>query len=75
MKRSCKADVQHIRRLMEEHGDTQSDLARCMGISAVSMNRRLNSKMPFRFAELAFISARYNISIGDIRCGGGVSNG
>lgn len=51
---------------MVRHGDSNLSLAKALNISAVSLSKKINSKVGFKQGEIAFIIDRYQLSPDDI---------
>lgn len=51
-----------LQAILLEHGDTQKDLAKAMGISLSNISRRFNGHMEFSAGEIAFIRDRYSLT-------------
>lgn len=52
-----------LKSVMVLHGDTNKDLAECLGISEVSVSNKINeNNTEFRQGEIAKIKERYNLS-------------
>ena len=51
---------------MARHGDSNLSLAKALNISAVSLSKKINSKVGFKQGEIAFIIERYQLSPDDI---------
>ena len=57
---------QLLRAKMAENGETQSQLAAAMGIGASNLSDRINSKVPFRQDEIAFIRNHYRLTAKEV---------
>lgn len=52
-----------LRSVMVLHGDTNSDLASCLGITEQSVSNKINEAgTEFKQGEIAKIKARYNLT-------------
>lgn len=52
-----------------KHGDTQTDLAKYLGISVSNLNEKIHGKSTsFRQNEISAIKERYNLSADDVDC-------
>lgn len=52
-----------LRSLMVLHGDTNADLAKCLGITEQSVSNKINeSGTEFKQGEIAKIKARYSLT-------------
>lgn len=51
---------------MVANGDTQADLAKAIGISAATLNYKINGKVSFRASDITAIRQRYNLSADDV---------
>lgn len=54
--------------VMTEHGDNQTKLADCLGISRVTLSKKINEKRNAVFTqpEISVIKKRYQLSDGDV---------
>lgn len=57
---------QLLKAKMAENGETQTQLAAAMGIGASNLSDRINSKVPFRQDEIAFIRNHYHLSAQEV---------
>lgn len=55
-------DINKLKALIIQHGETQLDLADAMGIALSNLNAKLNDKADFRKSEIMFIAERYKLS-------------
>lgn len=60
-------NAKKLRSLMVLHGDTNKDLAKCLGISEQSMSNKINENgTEFKQGEIVKIKDRYNLSHKDV---------
>ena len=54
-------DMNLLRYFMGNHGDTQLDLAKALGLPQSALSARMNGKIDFRKNEMDKIRNRYNL--------------
>ena len=57
---------QLLKAKMAEHGDTQAELAKAIGISPSNFNDKLKGKVSFRQSDIAAIRQRYHLSAEEV---------
>lgn len=57
---------QLLKSKMVEFGDTQSELAAAIGISASNFNDKVNGKVSFRQSDIATIRSRFHLSAAEV---------
>lgn len=57
---------QRLRGKIVENGDTQSDLAKALGMSLCNLSLRINRKVEFRCNEIEAIKQRYKLSAEEV---------
>lgn len=55
-----------LRAEMARHGDNNLSLAKALGITEVSVSRKINNQSIFTQTEIQIIADRYNLSAEDI---------
>lgn len=55
-----------LRSKIAEHGETQKDLAKVIGITAANFSYKINGKVQFRQKEIEAIRNHYNLSADDV---------
>lgn len=56
-----------LRETIREYGDTQTELARVLGISISTMSWKLNGKAEFTQSEIKAIADRYSLTAKEVK--------
>lgn len=56
-----------LRETIREYGDTQTELARVLGISISTMSWKLNGKAEFTQSEIKAITDRYSLTAKEVK--------
>lgn len=59
-------NLDKIKGLMREHGETQRDLANLLACSATSANNYLTGKTEMKVGDVVKIAKHYNVELNDI---------
>lgn len=57
-------DTLKLKALIVEHGYTQKDVAKMLGLSAQSLNKKINNKTEFKASEISRLCAVFGIENG-----------
>lgn len=56
-------NIAKLKGLMAEHGETQQDIAKLLGITATAFAKKMKQPSRFKFDEVKILSQHYKVDI------------